>query len=85
MIPPPGPRDNNTIWYDDATPALYNELYFGVGPTAGVAWKESDLEQVKDVYYRLAGCDVATGNPTPARLEELQLGWLNRENHAGPA
>ena len=35
-IPAPGPRDNNTIWYDNATPALYNELYFGVGPKAGV-------------------------------------------------
>ena len=35
-ILPPGPRDNNTIWYDNATPALYNSLYFGVGPNAGV-------------------------------------------------
>jgi hypothetical protein len=29
------------------------------------------------VYYRLAGWDVATGNPTPRKLEELKLGWLN--------
>jgi immune inhibitor A len=36
QIPAPGPRDNNTVWYDDATPSLYNSLYFGVGPTAGV-------------------------------------------------
>ena len=36
QIPAPGPRDNNTLWYDDTTPALYNELYFGVGPNAGV-------------------------------------------------
>ena len=36
QIPAPGPRDNNTIWYNDTTPALYNELYFGVGPDAGV-------------------------------------------------
>jgi immune inhibitor A len=35
-IPAPGARDNNTVWYEDATPALYNELYFGVGPKAGV-------------------------------------------------
>ena len=35
-IPPPGPRDNNTVWYEDTTPELYNELYFGVGPKAGV-------------------------------------------------
>ena len=36
QIPSPGPRDNNTIWYDNATPALYDSLYFGVGPKAGV-------------------------------------------------
>ncbi len=36
QIPAPGPRDNNTIWYNDTTSALYNELYFGVGPDAGV-------------------------------------------------
>jgi immune inhibitor A len=35
-IPAPGPRDNNTIWYPDATPELYEELFFGVGPDAGV-------------------------------------------------
>ena len=35
-IPAPGPRDNNTVWYEDATPELYSELYFGVGPNAGV-------------------------------------------------
>lgn len=35
-IPAPGPRDNNTIWYSDATPELYNELFFGIGPDAGV-------------------------------------------------
>ncbi len=31
-----GPRDNNTVWYEDASPELYDELYFGVGPDAGV-------------------------------------------------
>jgi immune inhibitor A len=35
-IPAPGARDNNTVWYDNTTPALYNSLYFGVGPKAGV-------------------------------------------------
>jgi immune inhibitor A len=36
QIPAPGARDNNTIWYNNTTPSLYSELYFGVGPTAGV-------------------------------------------------
>jgi immune inhibitor A len=46
QIPPPGPRDNNTIWYQDATPALYNELYFGVGPNAGVIVHHPNLGDV---------------------------------------
>ena len=46
QIPPPGPRDNNTIWYEDATPALYNELYFGVGPNAGVIVQHPNLGTV---------------------------------------
>jgi len=46
QIPPPGPRDNNTVWYNDATPALYNELYFGVGPNAGVIVQHPNLGTV---------------------------------------
>jgi immune inhibitor A len=46
QIPPPGPRDNNTVWYQDATPALYNELYFGVGPKAGVIIQHPNLGTV---------------------------------------
>ena len=46
QIPPPGPRDNNTIWYQDATPALYDELYFGVGPDAGVIVQHPNLGTV---------------------------------------
>ena len=46
QIPPPGPRDNNTLWYQDATPALYNSLYFGVGPKAGVIVNHPNLGQL---------------------------------------
>ena len=45
-IPPPGPRDNNTVWYEDATPELYDELYFGVGPDAGVIIHHPNLGDV---------------------------------------
>ncbi len=31
----------------------------------------------RDIYYRMAGWDVETGNPTPQTLEKLGLGWLN--------
>ena len=43
QIPAPGPRDNNTIWYNDTTPSLYNELYFGIGPKAGVIVNHPNL------------------------------------------
>ncbi len=43
------------------------------GATDGVAVSAEELEAAKDAYYRLAGWDVATGNPTPATLERLGL------------
>ena len=46
QIPAPGPRDNNTIWYQDTTPTLYDELYFGVGPKAGVIVQHPNLGTV---------------------------------------
>lgn len=46
QITPPGPRDNNSIWYEDNTPELYNELYFGVGPDAGVVVNHPSLGPV---------------------------------------
>jgi len=46
QIPAPGPRDNNTVWYEDATSTLYNELYFGVGPDAGVIVHHPNLGDV---------------------------------------
>lgn len=45
-IAPPGPRDNNTIWYPDTTPELYEELFFGVGPHAGVIVNHPNLGPV---------------------------------------
>jgi aldehyde:ferredoxin oxidoreductase len=63
---------------DDALPKKFFKPLQGTGPTAGVSWTEAELERVKDVYYRLAGWDVATGNPTPEKLDELSLGWIGR-------
>lgn len=45
-IAPPGPRDNNTIWYENTTPELYEELYFGIGPDAGVIVDHPNLGPV---------------------------------------
>jgi immune inhibitor A len=46
QIPAPGQRDNNTVWFNDAAPALYNELYFGVGPSAGLIIHHPNLGDV---------------------------------------
>lgn len=61
---------------DDRLPKRLSMALRGVGPTAGVVVDPAELEHQKDVYYRLAGWDVSSGNPTPARLAELQLDWL---------
>lgn len=43
QIAPPGPRDNNTLWYDDPNPELYEEIFFGEGPNAGVVVNHPNL------------------------------------------
>ena len=45
-IGPPGPRDNVTVYYADATPALYEELFFGMGPEAGIVVQHPNLGTV---------------------------------------
>jgi len=45
-IPSPGPRDNFTVWYENATPELYDELYFGTGPDAGMIINHPNLGAV---------------------------------------
>ena len=59
---------------DDTLPRKVMQPKVG-GASDGVAVTEKELERAKDMYYRLAGWDVATGNPTPKKLEALGLGW----------
>ncbi len=61
---------------DDVLPEKLSRPLEGEGPTAGVVYLPADLEHYKDVYYGLAGWDVQSGNPPPARLAELGLDWL---------
>jgi len=84
QIPPPGPRDNNTIWYEDASTALYDELYFGVGPDAGVIVTHPNLGEVdlrgKTManYYleQSEGAFVPTGAVYPKWLQATRSeGW----------
>ncbi|HYF92727.1 MAG TPA: aldehyde ferredoxin oxidoreductase family protein [Symbiobacteriaceae bacterium] len=46
------------------------------GISDGEAVDETELERAKDLYYQMAGWDVATGVPTRAKLAELDLEWV---------
>jgi immune inhibitor A len=92
QIPAPGPRDNNTVWYADATPALYSELYFGVGPKAGVVINHPNLGLV-DLrgntmanYYleQSEGKFVPKGMVYPKWLQAAHPeGWYGADNCTG--
>ena len=51
----------------------------GKGPTAGVALTPEEFERARDAYYRLAGCDPATGYATREKLAELGLEWVTEK------
>jgi len=46
------------------------------GPAQGMVLDRASLEKMKDTYYDLRGWDIATGVPTPAKLQELNLDYL---------
>ncbi len=58
---------------NDRLPAKFFQPLTGTGPTRGVALDHEVIEGALDEYYRLAGWDVATGNPTTETLERLGL------------
>jgi aldehyde:ferredoxin oxidoreductase len=61
----------------DRLPAKFFRPLVGTGPTAGVALDPAEIERALDEYYRLAGWDGRTGNPTPATLARLGLDWVS--------
>lgn len=66
-------REGFTREDDKLSPRLHEALKGGISD--GVRVTEEEIERAKDLYYRMAGWDVETGNPTPERLTELGLGW----------
>jgi aldehyde:ferredoxin oxidoreductase len=66
-------REGFTREDDKLSKRLHAPLQGGVSD--GLRITEEELETAKDLYYRLAGWDVETGNPTPERLQELGIGW----------
>lgn len=60
----------------DVLPKRLFEPLGGQGPMAGVALTPEEIDRARDAYYRLAGCDPATGYPARATLDRLGLDWL---------
>ena len=46
------------------------------GPAQGMLLDRPSLEKMKDAYYGMRGWDVASGVPTPEKLQELNLDYL---------
>jgi aldehyde:ferredoxin oxidoreductase len=46
------------------------------GVSDGWALDRDEVEAAMDQYFEFCGWDVETGNPTRAKLEELELGWV---------
>ncbi len=59
----------------DKLPKKFFKALQGEGPTGGVTLSQDELHTAQDKYYELAGWDKATGNPTAATLERLDLAW----------
>ncbi len=57
----------------DTLPAKFFRPLTGTGPTKGVALDPAAIADALDEYYRLAGWDRETGNPTPETLARLGL------------
>ncbi len=60
---------------DDVLPEkLFKPLKGGVSD----GWKldRAEVESALDKYFEFCGWDIKTGNPTRAKLEELDLGWV---------
>lgn len=62
----------------DVLPKKLFQPLGGQGPTAGTALTTDEFERARETYYRLAGCEPATGYPSAAKLDQLGLGWLAR-------
>jgi aldehyde:ferredoxin oxidoreductase len=59
----------------DVLPKKLHKALVG-GKSDGYIVTEDEIEQAKDWYYALSGWEVATGIPTRAKLEELDLAWV---------
>ena len=62
---------------DDMLPErLFADPMQDKGPRAGQAVDRKAFLEAREEYYRINGWDPKTGNPTPTKLRELDLGWV---------
>jgi aldehyde:ferredoxin oxidoreductase len=59
----------------DTLPKKLQQALVG-GKSDGIRVTPEEVELAKDIYYQMAGWDVASGRPTRAKLGELGLGWV---------
>ncbi len=68
-------REGITREQDTLPDRLFDEPLTG-GRSDGIAVDRDLFDQALEMYYEMAGWDSATGNPTRATLEDLELGWV---------
>ncbi len=71
-------REGITRESDTLPRRLFDEPLVG-GMSDGVAVDEAEFNEALDEYYRQAGWDPGTGNPTRETLEGLDLAWIAEE------
>ncbi len=67
-------REGFTRANDTLPEKLFKPLRGGVSD--GWVLDRDEVESALDMYFEFCGWDVKTGNPTRAKLEELELGWV---------
>ena len=60
---------------DDFLPKKLGKSLVG-GKSDGYFVTVDEIEKAKDWYYEMAGWDAESGNPTRAKLEQLEIGWV---------
>ena len=68
-------REGFNITDDRLPPRLFDPK--PDGPNAGEKiFEPEDFNRAVDVFYKMIGCDPATGRPHPGKLMELGLEWV---------
>lgn len=67
-------REGFTAADDNLPERLFEKLLFG--PRKGSRLDREEFDNALRLYYGMMGWDRNTGIPTPAKLQELDLGWV---------